>query len=284
MHLPADLAQARGQHGHWSAASRLWNLSGPPLRPCAQDVAFAEEAVHDWSARARRAPRALLLGVTPELCRMAWPAGTDLLAIDRSQEMIDAVWPDGFGTVRRADWLAPGLAQASRDVVLCDGGLHLLAHPDEQQHLARTLHALLAPGGACIFRLFVPPARRELPETVLDDLLGRRVPNLNVLKLRLGMALMQNVRDGVRLADVWRTLNAVEPDWSRLATRIGWSEEHLAAIDTYRDSPGRYHFATLDEAAAVFCSSGAFRVADVRVPSHELGERCPTVTFARCDP
>jgi hypothetical protein len=48
----------------------------------------------------------------------------------------------------------------------------------------RLLAGALSEDGLCILRLYVPPVRRESPDAVFDDLLGGRIPNLNILKLR----------------------------------------------------------------------------------------------------
>ena len=62
--------------------ARHWNLLGPPLRPSRDDVAILEGVVQSLHT----APRVLLLGVTPELATLAWPAGTELVAVDRVRE------------------------------------------------------------------------------------------------------------------------------------------------------------------------------------------------------
>lgn len=80
---------------HWPRHARQWALVGPPLRPGPDDVAATERAVAAWSAGEGRAPRALVLGVTPELVTMAWPAGARVLAVDRSAAVIDAILPRG---------------------------------------------------------------------------------------------------------------------------------------------------------------------------------------------
>ena len=52
--------------------ANVWNEIGPPLRPGAEDIAhyrrFAEPALAKNDS-----PQILLLGVTPELYRIAWP-------------------------------------------------------------------------------------------------------------------------------------------------------------------------------------------------------------------
>ena len=266
---------------HWSDMARCWQQTGPPLRPAAQDIAFYSDAVREW-VRHRGAPRVLLLGVTPELFRLPWPKGTDFLAVDRSQAMIEAVWPGPKEAVLRADWLNLALPESSRDIVLCDGGLHLLAYPEEQRRLVRLLRDTLSDQGLCILRLFVPPCQRESPDEVLNDLLEGRIRNLNVLKLRLGMSLMNCAAEGVELGNLWRAIHEAAPDPERLASRIGWPTEHMLAINAYRDSASRYHFVTVDEVCDLFRGSpGGFEVGHLHVPSYDLGERCPTIVFRR---
>lgn len=310
---------------HWPHIARQWSQVGPPLRPAAEDVAVFSRIVADWSegtltaeaqrsqrggktfsslrplrpgdepfraerpgsspSEMRRPPRALILGVTPELYRLPWPAGADVLAADHTQEMIDAVWPGPREAAIHADWTALPLPDGSRDIVLCDGGIHLLTHPQAHEQLVRSVRRVLAPGGVCVLRLFVPPAQREAPGTVLQDLAAGRMSSLNVLKLRLAMSMQPSPGEGVQLSGVWDAVHRAEPDSERLAARLGWTLEHLLAINTYRDCPRRYHFVSVDEVRALFCASpGGFAMESVHVPTYELGERCPIVVFRRSGP
>jgi hypothetical protein len=272
----------RDRAAYWPEAARQWQQVGSPLRPAPEDIGFYSQAVQEW-VRHRGAPRVLLLGVTPELYRLPWPKGTDFLAVDCTQAMIDNVWPGPKEAVQRTDWLALALPDSSRDVVLCDGGLPLLAYPQEQRRLVRLLRAALSDQGLCVLRLYVPPARPERPDTVLKDLLEGRIPNLNILKLRLSMSLLESAGDGVELGTVWRALHEAAPDLEGLASRIGWPVEHMLAINTYRGSTDRFYFATVDQVADLFCGSpGGFEAHSLHVPSYELGERCPTIVLRRC--
>ncbi len=267
--------------GHWQAFARIWEHVGPPLRPSAEDIAFLNEAIGSW-ARNQGAPRALILGVTPELYHLPWPDGTDVVAVDHTQSMIDAVWPGPRNRVICADWTAMPLSPASRDIALCDGGIHLLPHPDGQEGLMRALQRVVAPGGLCIFRLFLPPQTRETVDDVLQDLLEAKIPNLNLLKLRLWMALHQDSTEGVPLRVVWDTVRSAARDFDRLAAQIGWPLEHLLTINAYRDSPTRYFFVSLPDVHYMFCEKGGgFTLEAVCVPTYERGECCPTVVLRR---
>jgi hypothetical protein len=78
----------------WSHHSQQWPLLGAPLRPSPADVRVFERWARSACPDGGPSPRlALLLGVTPECARMGWPEGIELTAVNRSPEMIDAVWP-----------------------------------------------------------------------------------------------------------------------------------------------------------------------------------------------
>ena len=224
----------------------------------------------------------MLLGVTPELYRLPWREGTDFLAVDRTMEVIEAVWPGPREAVRCEDWLEMKLPAASRDIVLCDGGLNLLAYPGEQQQLASMLSEVLAGEGLCILRLFVRPAERETRDAVLADLMGRRIGNMNLLKLRLWAALQESPSLGVELDTVWRTVQGAAGSLEELASRVEWPLEETRFIDAYRGSTTRYWLGTVDEVAQIFCQEvGGFELASVHVPTYEGGRQCPTVVLRR---
>ncbi|NTV97004.1 MAG: class I SAM-dependent methyltransferase, partial [Thiobacillus sp.] len=97
------------------------------MRPVPEDLAFIETVLSDWCGQAGgRAPRGLILGVTPELYRLPWPDRSLVRAADRTPEMIEYVWPGAAEAVLHSDWRELDVADASFDIVLCDGGLHLL--------------------------------------------------------------------------------------------------------------------------------------------------------------
>lgn len=267
--------------GHWADVARQWDQVGPPLRPAPIDLGVYRDVIDRW-ARDHGPPRALILGVTPELYRLPWPGGTRLLAMDHTPAMIDALWPGPRQAVICADWTEMPLAARSCDVVLCDGGLHLMAYPQAQEAFAAALRRVVAPDGVCIVRLFVPPARRETPHAVLRDLRAGRIATVNLLKLRLWAALQDHAAEGVALRCVWETLHRVEPDFGRLAARLGWPPDHLAAVNTYRDSDGRYHLIGVEAVRNLFCERiGGFSLERVHVPAYDLGDRCPIVVLRR---
>ena len=274
-------ARSLDRAGQWAKVARNWKLHGPPLRPSLEDLRFSEEAVGAWRGQGSP-PRVLLLGVTPELYRLSWKRGTDFLAVDHTMEVIEAVWPGPRAAVRCEDWLEMKLPAASRDIVLCDGGMNLLAYPAEQRRLASILRTVIAEEGLCILRLFVRPAERETRDAVLADLMAGRIANMNVLKLRLWAALQESPSQGVELDTVWRTVQGAAGNLEELASRLGWSLEETLFINAYRGSTNRYWIGTVDEVAKIFCQDvGGFELTNTRVPSYEGGRQCPTVVLRR---
>jgi len=265
---------------HWREISRHWAQVGSPLRPSPADVAIIAEVARGWSHVHGRAPRVLILGVTPELCRLPWPEGSVVRALDRSVDMVKAVWPGEPAAATCGDWLALDrfFPPASFDLICCDGGLGMLSHPAGQQSLARLMKEVLAPGGRVLLRLFVPPQERETPEAVLSDLRCGRVANMNVLKLRLLHALTPDLVTGVRLGEVYRRLIADEPDFEDLAARTGWPLEHIAAIGSYRGSDDRYHLVDAVQAEANLASAG-LRLLARHGPAYSDANLFPTLVF-----
>lgn len=248
---------------HWPTHARQWARIGPPLRPSPADVALMEAAV-----AGRAAPRALLLGVTPELATMAWPAGTRLTAIDHSEAMIDAVFPAGAGDALRGEWTAIPRPDASFDVVVGDGCLSCLAYPVGYAAVGAELRRVLAPGGRVVLRLFalVPEPLAQ----VADDLHAGRIAGFHALKWRIAMAIQPADRT-VAVAEILAAFDRIAPDRDALP----WPRETVDTIDAYRGSTIRYTFPTADEQVAAL----GIPLTEIRHAGYELGDRCPTVVL-----
>jgi len=237
---------------HWPKHARQWSLVGPPLRPCGQDLAIVA---------ARLAPRAVVLGVTPELVALPWP-GT-MIAVERDPAVIEALYPGGVA----GDWRALPCGDGSIDVVVGDGCLALLPFPSGYGELARELARVLAPGGTAILRLFSAPEQRERLTDVEPG------ASFHALKWRLAMALGESVP----VDDIRRAFDARFPDRAALAARTGWDRAVIDAIDVYRGSPAVYTFPTL---ARTVAAMSPLVVRETITPAYELGERCPTVILS----
>lgn len=254
---------------HWPTHARGWGLVGPPLRPCPEDVGIVEREV-----AALETPRALLLGVTPELATLAWPAGTRLLAVDRSVAMVETVFPrtgtPPGATAQVGEWTALPIPPASIDVAVGDGCLVNLAYPAGYRPFFDELHRVLVPGGRLILRLFAAPEPLEPLAAVTS------AGNLHALKWRIAMAI-QRPDHNVRVADILAAFEELVPDRDALARATGWSRAVIDTIDVYRGSTLEYSFPTLAEVRAAIAERFVERAC--HVPAYELGDRCPTLVL-----
>jgi len=266
---------------HWPHVARIWDQVTPPLRPSPADLRLYQAAIDSWTGSVP--VRVLLLGVTPEIYRLEWPADTVWTAVDRSRDMIEHVWPGAPEEARSEDWCSMTFPQDSFDIAVCDGGLALLRHPDEQGKLAQRLAEILASGGRCILRLFSAAGTSESIDDVMAALTRHEVPDLSSLKLRLWAAMQKSVTQGVRPHDVWSIVNRyANGDLGALADDHGWPLDNVLALEQHRDSDARYHLSGPREVESLFVdSTGAFKVREVCYSGDPLGPCCPTVVLDR---
>lgn len=273
--------QTRHGSAHWDAHAARWQLIGAPLRPAAPDLHYLRASVARLAASAPSPRSALLLGVTPEIAELAWESPYQLLAVDKSEGMVKAVWP-GDTPTRRAmvgDWLSLDLPEAPFDLVVGDGVFSLFDFPQGYARLARALSDVVKPGGLLSLRLFCRREPSESVADVLEALSAGTIGNFHVLKWRLAMALQGDATRGVRLDDIWGTFRERVGSVAELASRLGWPEPIVGTIEGYRGVRERYSFSTEREVADALAAG--FELVETWRPSYELGERCPHLTFRR---
>ncbi len=275
-----------GNRVHWNSVSGYWDLLGPPLRPSPEDIAIIRDAVLRLAVRSpQRAYRVIQWGVTPELALMDWPEGTELLAIDRAEEMIATVWPGDVPGFRRAvqgEWSdSPRFAGDACDLIVGDGSLNSTRYPSEFGELTHAARDSLRPEGLVIMRLHAAPEVREEPEAVVEDLLERKIGSFHAFKLRFAMALQASPQAGIEIGRIWEAWRSFGIDEGELAESTGWDARVIGAIHLYRDKQGKYFFPTLDQHLAIFRET--LRLLEVRIPGYEIGDRRPIVVLARGD-
>lgn len=266
---------------YWNSLGRYYNLMGSPLRPGPEDIRAYEEAVAGWhTTHAAQPLRALLCGVTRDIATMRWPAETQVLAVDQSEPMIEAIWPGDVPGQRRAlqgNWLDLPCEDGTIDVALGDGSFNCLGYPDGYRALAASLHRVLQRDGLLAIRVYVRPAQPEDLGAVFDDLLDGRIANFHACKWRIAMAIQPDIETGLYTREVLRTWREAGFDHADLAARLGWRKEEIDTILLYEGTETCYSFPTLDELRAVVAE--AFVEEQIHYSSYPLGERCPFLTL-----
>jgi SAM-dependent methyltransferase len=227
--------------------------------------------------------RALILGVTPELALLTWPAGTRVFGVDRSIDMVRSAWPaaemSGHGLAINGDWRTLPLPDASMSLAIGDGSYSNLDSIVDYDRLSQELGRVLRPGGHLILRLYVRPDRKESPDAVIDALLDGWTDNFNAFKLRLMMAMSPDPGYSVRVADIFDLWSSRGFDYNELSRQVGISRATIEAMDNYRGSATCYNFPPMTYVADHFARH--FDLIETFTPAYTLGERCPTLLLAR---
>lgn len=259
----------------WQSVPKQWKHFGAPLRPCAEDIKVMEDQVVRWAAESSvNGCNVLLCGVTPEIAGMEWPAGTRLWAVEKSQAMIDEVWPAKESTTQQAciaEWTRLPFKPGSFDIIIGDGCLSSLAYPQKQLEFFRAMRNVIRCDGLLIMRFFIQRDEPERPESVFKDLAEGRIGNFHVFKWRLTMSLQTTASEGVRVNNVWQA-------WNDAGVITDWPHQEVETIETYKGSDHRLTFTTMQEIREVHAPF--FEERECIVPGYELGERCPILVYS----
>jgi SAM-dependent methyltransferase len=264
--------RTKDDSAHWSSFQRVFFRMRPPLRPDADVVDAFRELTRDC------ADPMLLLGVTPELADLS----PNLTALDRTQAMIDAVWP-GDTPRRRArtgNWLKLGLPAASFASVIGDGSL-TVPYPGPATKLLREAAHVLMPGGRFVCRVFASPEPGEPLRAARDAMARGEIGSIHALKWRIAMALAHERGEAnVPAREIREEFMRWFPDRDALVAETGWPRDEVDTIDMYAGSDANYSFASRSQFLAIVPPE--FRGARfVDVGRYELAERCPLLVLER---
>lgn len=266
---------------YWQSISKFWDLIGSPSRPCEEDLAFFKQQLFpELESLSPNLGQVVMLGVTQEIALLPWPENVKLLAIDRSPEMIDSVWPKAQvtkGEAVLADWKAIPCPDNSCDVVVGDCCFTPLDYPNSYRAVLQEVTRVLKPQGLFSMRFFLKPVLSEEIETIFDELKAKQIGNLFVFRWRLAMALQKSLEEGVPVNNIWQRWQQEVSNPDQLMETLGWPTELLATITCYQNSSAVFTFPTLPEVRQLF--SLYFDEISCHVPTYEMGDRCPTLTF-----
>jgi hypothetical protein len=228
----------------------------------------------------RGRPLAIVLGVTPGIMELQWPADVTLLALDHSLPMINAQWQaneSAPSVASCARWQAMPVPDGVADAIVGDGSLNALSsladYPDVLSELARVVKR----DGVIVLRFFIRPPGGDSVEEIMDAVMRRAFPTSATFRFRLTMALTKD--DGsVVLGEFLDQFNALFPDREKLAAAAGWPMDEIDRFDMDRGS--RVALTFPDEATIRAIVAPFFDVISVRQGSYPLADRCPTVAFA----
>jgi hypothetical protein len=268
---------------YWDSLAHQFQHQGPPLRPCAEDIQIMRGLIHEWSSQHPRSrTNALLLGVTPEIAALSWPAGTRLLAVEKSQPMIDIVWPGDIPNQRQViceNWFDLRNQQGAFDIAIGDGFLTSMAYPDQSVQMSRQVSQWLKSDGLLILRAFVRPEKKETLEEILADLTANAVPTFDTLKWRLAMAIQKDTARGIAVADIHRAWVDIETKYPHLPERAGWPRANVNTIKLYDGRPDIYAFPTVNELNQAL--SVHLEQVSETFPKYHFGNSCPILTYRR---
>jgi SAM-dependent methyltransferase len=221
-----------------------------------------------------------ILGVTPELVQLGWPAHVRLHAIDMSAEMIAKVWrlhPLLPSEVHNRFWQHMPLADNSVACAAGDGSLNSLQGIGEFADVLDEVSRVLKPGGAMVMRLFVSPDARAGMSDIERAVADGAIDIFHALKWHVAMAIAEAPDYSVKVSDIRDAVVAMFPDREILTALRGWPREAIDTIDSYEGAETRYTFPTFD--ALNRACAPYFEIAEVRTGTYEIAERCPTLLF-----
>jgi hypothetical protein len=264
----------------WNSIARGYKAFASPFVPCGEDVALLEMAVARQAERiGARSLRAVMLGVTPGIAMMRWPPQSQLVAVEISPAVIQALWPGNIVGVREAvcaSWFGIPMRSGSCDVIVGDGALATCRFPGEVRKLVQSARNLLKDDGAFAFRSYVRPHLTESIESVFKALFSGDGLSVDRFKMRLYLAMQRTAQEGVAVKDAARILDRYGLNPRTMQERFGWSSAATEPFAAWPTSDAVYSFPTLDELRDLL--GECFHEVSVSYPGYELGNCCPTLT------
>lgn len=249
-----------------------WLNSQPPLQPhpSVGTAVAGQLPVHGPDAPI------LLLGVTPELSDIP----SHVLAMDRSQSMIDGAWQGNSDTHHavRADWRRMPLPARSVAGAIGDGSFNVLFFDSELPVVLEQLSRVVRPSGSIVVRYFTNPQEGETPAQVVAAARAGTT-TFHAFKLRLNMACArEHANWTVTSKEVHQCFEALVPDREALSQESGWPIERIDEIDRYSGCTDPHAYPTRSLISASL-PGWARDHRFVETEGYPLAERCPLLVI-----
>ena len=147
------------QKEYWNSRSQNWHDHDEPLVPGQPELEFQEQLLVPGGST-------LVLGVTPQLCELAFTISKSVTSVDFAIDLIEALGIDGVEYVCQ-DWiefLRNKERDGGYDNILTDGGLLALSFPEAWNQMSTLIYDNLRPGGIFCARIYLstenPPKKR----------------------------------------------------------------------------------------------------------------------------
>lgn len=262
---------------HWDYQAAQWHLIAPPLRPCSDDIVNYEAIISNIAAERSTNLLGILLGVTPEITCMNWPAHTRLIAVEQSEAMIQHHWHsrDSFQCVQ-GNWFDLPSADNQLDFIIGDGCFTTLDSSNKYTLLLTEIHRALKPGGLFVQRFFI---NRPIAES-LAEVKGFPDANFQIFKWRIAMSLQLSIQQGVALKDIWQAIETFKQEHPLYASCFPtWTKEIVSTTEVYRNSSACYTFPTLIEITDM--ADRLFTRVSIKIGSYPFAERCPILVYRK---
>jgi SAM-dependent methyltransferase len=267
----------RTARSYWDEIALRWRIA-EPLAPGRTDVDWFERQA---ARHATGGTRALLLGVTAGIATMRWPAGSRLVAADWSTNMLKNVWPAGAtaraAPVLCADWRELPLRSGSVDLIAGDGCYTALGTLAGAAALNAEMHRVLRRGGCVLMRCFCRPAAGLRVDELFEQLLSRRIRNLDLFRWMLAMALQGDSASGVAVREIGEQWARRVPEARALQARMEWTDDALTNMERMATATMTYNFASLDE--LLRAAAPAFELIERDIPDYAWGELFPRIVL-----
>jgi SAM-dependent methyltransferase len=271
----------------WNTQVELIKAMGSPARPDHSDIAcmrtMFRQRIAGWPASRRI--KVLVLGVTPEIVGMDWPAGTVVTAVDRSEGMIEAFWlgdVPGQRRLVRADWMALPFEPDTFHFVFGDNVFNAMDYPQGYRDLADAVAKVTRPEGLLIVRVLCQAQPKEDCDEIVKRFRAGELTDYQPFRFRMMTASQASVEEGLYTSKeaIDRTMEEHGLCMAEVYEKTGHQPLRPPPSATSAPmSPYKVTYPIPDE----FCAAIAhrFAVVDTRHGDHTLAHRTPVFALER---